>query len=374
MRRQLAISAAVGGLAYAGALAAPPGRVPLDGLAYALLALAALAIAFRWRAPVPVLAVTTVAVVVYIDRGYPGVVPAVPMMFALYAAVKQRHRAASVLAIVITVAVGFAGQLMATGRSAPAPDVFQGWFLLAGWMVAAGLTAEFARQREATVEAERRRAEFAERTREETARRRADAERLRIARELHDSLTHSISIIKVQAGVAVHLARKHDQPVPEALLAIQEASGDAMRELRATLEVLRDDHPSALQRLDALVAGARRGGLPVQLTVHGAARTLPAAVDQAAYRIIQEALTNTARHAGPAAASVELHYEDHQLGVRVQDTGSAADPVVPGVGLSGMRERVTALGGSLATGPMSGGGFAVHAVLPLPLPATGATS
>ena len=217
-------------------------------------------------------------------------------------------------------------------------------------------------------EAEQR-AEEAERTRDEAARRRAMEERLRIARELHDSLTHSISVIQVQAGVAEHLARKRGEEVPPALLAIQEAGTDAARELRATLSVLRsteDGDSSALCQLDSLVARARAAGLPVTVTVTGAERPLPPDVDRAAYRIVQEALTNVSRHAGLAHASVCLKYTPEALTVQVDDdgTGGGARTAGPGLGLMGMRERVSALGGRLHAGPQDGGGFRVRAELP----------
>ena len=219
------------------------------------------------------------------------------------------------------------------------------------------------------------RAEEAERTRDETARRRAVEERLRIARELHDSLTHSISVIQVQAGVAVHLARKRGEDVPPALLAIQEAGADATRELRATLSVLRDqDHygsedcdGSGLGQLDSLVARARSAGLPVSVTVTGARRLLPLDVDQAAYRIVQEALTNVSRHAGQTCASVHLQYAQNALTVQINDDGKGVSTMSagPGLGLIGMRERVSALGGRLHAGPREGGGFQVRAELPV---------
>jgi signal transduction histidine kinase len=227
------------------------------------------------------------------------------------------------------------------------------------------------------------RAEVAERTRDEAARRRAMEERLRIARELHDSLTHSISVIQVQAGVAVHLARKRGEDVPPALLAIQEAGADAVRELRATLGVLRseeDGDGSGLCQLDNLVARHRAAGLPVTLTVTGAERPLRPEADQAAYRIVQEALTNVSRHAGPALASVHLHYGPHTLSIQVEDDGAgpvagtgtgtstATRPPGPGLGLVGMRERVSALGGQLHAGPQDGGGFRVRAELPARAP------
>ena len=220
-----------------------------------------------------------------------------------------------------------------------------------------------------------RRADEAERTRDEAARRRAMEERLRIARELHDSLTHSISVIQVQAGVAVHLARKHDEDVPPALLAIQEASADATRELRATLGVLRsaeDGDGSGLSQLASLVARAQAAGLPVTVTVTGTQRPLPPEVDQAAYRIVQEALTNVSRHAGCACTSVHLHYTPETLSVQVNDdgqgtlstTGTSTRPSGPGLGLIGMRERVSALGGRLHAGARDDGGFQVRAELP----------
>jgi signal transduction histidine kinase len=222
-----------------------------------------------------------------------------------------------------------------------------------------------------------RRADEAERTKDEAARRRAMEERLRIARELHDSLTHSISVIQVQAGVAVHLSRKRGEDVPPALLAIQEAGADAVRELRATLGVLRseeDGDGSGLSQLDSLVARARAGGVPVTMTVTGAQRPLPPEVDQAAYRIVQGALTNVSRHAGHACASVHLHYTPETLSIQVDDDGNATvastgtRPSGPGLGLVGMRERVTALGGQLQAGPQGGGGFQVRAELPARAP------
>ena len=224
-----------------------------------------------------------------------------------------------------------------------------------------------------------RRAEEAERTREEAARRRAVEERLRIARELHDSLTHSISVIQVQAGVAVHLARKRGEDVPPWLLAIQEAGADAVRELRGTLGVLRsgqDGDGGGLGQLGGLVARARAAGLPVTVTVTGGQRPLPPGVGQAAYRIVQEALTNVSRHAGLAggggqvSAVVRLHYTPCTVSVQVDDdgTGTGTGPSGPGLGLAGMRERVSALGGRLQAGPRDGGGFRVRAELPVRAP------
>src|SRR5262245_58838213 len=158
-------------------------------------------------------------------------------------------------------------------------------FYAAGWVISAGVMVVTIRMWQLHLREVEQRADAAERTRDEAARRKAVEERLRIAREPHDSLTHSISVIQVQAGVAVHLARKRGEDVPPALLAIEEAGTDAARELRATLSVLRaeeDCDGSGLGHLDSLVARARAAGLPVTVTVTGAERPLPADVDQAA--------------------------------------------------------------------------------------------
>jgi signal transduction histidine kinase len=254
-------------------------------------------------------------------------------------------------------------------------------FYAAGWIISAGVMAVAGGMWQLHLREVEQRAEEAERTRDEAARRMAMEERLRIARELHDSLTHSISVIQVQAGVAVHLARKRGEDVPPALAAIQEAGADAARELRATLGVLRseeDGDGSGLGQLDSLVARARAAGLPVTVTVTGAQRPLPPEVDQAAYRIVQEALTNVSRHAGHACASVRLHYAPETLSVQVDDDGkgpvisagtsTGARPSGPGLGLVGMRERVSALGGQLQAGPQDDGGFRVRAELPARAP------
>ncbi len=259
-------------------------------------------------------------------------------------------------------------------------------FYAAGWVISAGVMVVASHVWRLHLREVEQRAEEAERTREEVARRRAVEERLRIARELHDSLTHSISVICVQSGVAVHLARKRGEEVSPALLAIQEASTDAARELRTTLAVLRseeDGDNSGLGHLDGLAARARAAGLPVTVSVTGSERPLPPEVDQAAYRIVQEALTNVSRHAGRATATVCLSYTPDTLEIRVDDdgvgiingasmikgTGNGHSATISpdagrGLGLIGMRERVTALGGRLHAGPRDGGGFQVRAEIP----------
>ena len=253
----------------------------------------------------------------------------------------------------------------------------------AGWIIAGVIAVVTGKLWQMHLREVEQRAEEAERTRDETAMRKVAEERLRIARELHDSLTHNISVIQVQSGVAVHLAGKRGEEAPPALLAIQEASADAARELRATLGVLRaaqDCDGSGLGQLDKLVGRTRAAGQPVSVTVSGAVRNLPADVDQAAYRIVQEALTNISRHAGEASAVVRLTYGKDMLTVQVDDDGdgdhegrhdsSGGNAAIgldagPGLGLVGMRERVAALGGRFHAGPRAPGGFRVRAELPL---------
>ncbi|MGW0483113.1 sensor histidine kinase [Nonomuraea sp. NPDC003214] len=326
-------------------------------------------VAWRW-APLPALLVSACGMLLYATQAQPTPPTAFPVLLCLFATIRSGHRvtgiAVSAVFLAGALAAGLAGD---TGK--PDQEIMQDTSLLVGWFVAAGVAATVSKHRQAFLEQAEQRAAEAERTREEVARRRAGEERLRIARELHDSLTHSISVIKVQAGVAIHLARKRGDEVPAALLAIQEASGDAIRELRATLDVLRESgvEPagSGLDLLDDLVERARRTGLTATVTLTGERRELPPDVDRAAYRIVQEALTNVSRHAGRAAALVRVDYRPGALIVQVDDDG-CADPdraPVPGNGLTGMRERVTALGGSLHAAPRPEGGFTVRAELPL---------
>jgi signal transduction histidine kinase len=204
-----------------------------------------------------------------------------------------------------------------------------------------------------------------------------DAERLRIARELHDVVAFSFATISVQAGVAAHLADERPDVATDALRSIKAISGEASRELRAILGVLRrtagaGDSPShGVAGLDALAATTTGAGLPTRVVVSGRARSLPPAVDRAAYRIVQEALTNALRHAGPASAVVSVRYESDGLVVEVLDDGRGPQlgdgELEPGGGhgIAGMRERALALGGELDAGSDPRGGFRVTASLPV---------
>jgi signal transduction histidine kinase len=203
-----------------------------------------------------------------------------------------------------------------------------------------------------------------------------DAERLHMARELHDIVAYSFATINVQAGVAAHVADDRPEQAAEALRAIQAISGEASRELRALLGMMRsvvrtEASPHGLARLDALAATTTSAGLPTRVVVSGTPRSLPPAVDRSAYRIAQEALTNALRHAGPATAVVTVRYEPDRLVVEVVDDGhgpmaSDAEPEPgSGHGITGMRERALALGGELDAGPRAAGGFRVRVSLPV---------
>jgi len=218
-----------------------------------------------------------------------------------------------------------------------------------------------------------------ERAREELARRAVVEERLRLARELHDVVAHAMSVIAVQSGVGAHVAASRPEEVGKALAAIEATSRGALEELRRLLGVLRHDNEvqasltpvPGLANLEGLLAEVGKAGLAVRLRVEGTPLQLPAGVDLSAYRIIQEALTNAVKHAGPARAQVTIGYRGQEVTVEVTDDGRGVVPPASdgrmgtGHGLIGMRERVAAFGGDLQVGPCPGGGFRVAARLPL---------
>jgi signal transduction histidine kinase len=246
-------------------------------------------------------------------------------------------------------------------------------------VLAAMWWGEAVRARRAYVAELRDRAERAERSREEEARRRVDEERLRIARELHDVVSHTIGVISVQAGVAAHLLHRRPDKAADSLAAIRQASDEALGELHAMLGVLRqgdgDGGPAplapapGLAELDALVAQAAGAGIEVKVAVEGEPRRLPSAVDLACYRVVQESLTNVVRHAGASRAEITVSHHTGQVVIEVTDDGRAVSSNGngngSGQGILGMRERARALGGSLEAGPRPGGGFRVRATLPL---------
>ncbi|MEU1303504.1 sensor histidine kinase [Streptomyces shenzhenensis] len=347
-------------------------RTP-DPLSLVLMTLGAAALVFRRSAPRSVLAVTGTATLVESITGDPRAPVAMCVVIALCTVAATTDRAT-------TWRVGLLAMTVLTGAAmlaGPLPWYAQENLAIIAWTGIGATAGDAIRSRRAVVRAIRERAERAERTREEEARRRVAEERLRIARDLHDVVAHHIALVNVQAGVAAHVMDKRPDQAKEALAHVREASRSALNELRATVGLLRQTgDPEAptepapgLSRLDELAGTFRNAGLPVEVAHAEHAGTLPAAVDLVAYRIIQEALTNVQKHAGPdAKAEVSVVRVGPLVEVTVLDDGATADGATTaggGHGLLGMRERVTALGGSLTTGPRYGGGFRVHAILPV---------
>jgi signal transduction histidine kinase len=360
--------------------------VPDPGPALLLVAVACLVLAWRHRAPVTVLIVSTAAVTVYSLLGFVNGAVLLAPVIALYTVATEVSVRRAITAAVLTLGI----LLTATAANNPFGHISGGAFDIIPFVVAAALFAGIAvANRRAYAASVRDRAE-------QDARRRLDEERLRIARELHDVVAHTMATINVQAGVAAHVLSTRPEAAAESLQAIKTASKEGLRELRAILNVLRqadDADPTqpapGTAQLASLIDGARRAGLETTFRVTGEPVPLPAAVDLAAYRIVQESLTNTIRHAGPATAAVWLGYHHDELRVEVTDTGRGPAPARTtaaaslatatglsggqagaagpggGHGLAGMRERAASVGGTVETGPGPAGGFRVAARLPL---------
>jgi signal transduction histidine kinase len=328
-----------------------PLRRPFDAGAAALVVIAALALIGRRRNPVAVLGVVFGATLLYLLIGYRDGPIWFPLIVAYYTAAVRGHR-------LVAAIFGVAGFLLFPRldfllRDGPAPSRIS-TLALAAWLLVLFGTAEIVRIR-------RERAAEAARMEEEEALRRASEERLRIARELHDALGHHLSLISVQAGVALHVNEALPEQARTSLAAIRDASKEALTELRSVLDILRQRGEAAPR-----FPGSR---LEVRTEVVGEERSLPYGIEAAAFRIVQEALTNVTRHAGRATTTVRLAYGDRDLTVQVDDDGRGATAGASadgsGRGIVGMRERVAALGGELEAGPRPEGGFRVRAVLPL---------
>ena len=356
----------VAGTAGAAHSHAATGR-PYEPLAWGLLVLSAAGLLLRRRSAVAALVATAVPVWVYLALGYPRGPVYLAVIGALVGALARGQRVAAWVALAVGYPMFVWVAPLVAGQPPPQPATAVG---TAAWLVACAAVVELVKSR-------RERAVEFRRTRAEESRRRAGEQRMAIARELHDVLAHHISLISVQAGVALHLMDEQPEQARTALTAIRQASRESLGELRSVLELLRhgadgaDGAPRApapgLDALDALVERTSAAGLPVTVEVTGTARPLPAAVGLAAYRIVQEALTNVTRHAGrPVTATVRLDYAPDQLTVEVTDDGpGAGDSSGTGSGLLGMAERAAALGGQLDAGPRPGGGFRVAARLPV---------
>ncbi|MET8559883.1 histidine kinase [Streptomyces flaveolus] len=383
-----ALAAGVLGCMVAGSFAAPQGHHGLTWgvrtpavLSVLLMLAGAAALVFRRRVPKTVLAVTGTVSLVECVTGDPRAPVAMSAVIALFTVAATTDRSTTWRLGLLTMTLLTAAAMLA----GPLPWYAQENLGVLAWTGIGATAGDAVRSRRAVVQAIRDRAERAERTREEEARRRVAEERLRIARDLHDVVAHHIALVNVQAGVAAHVMDRRPDQAKEALAHVREASRSALDELRATVGLLRQSgDPEAptepapgLGRLEELADTFRSAGLPVSVARADQGTELPAAVDLAAYRIVQEALTNVRKHAGPdAEAEVSVVRVGTNVEVTVLDDGPGKPgaPVpapgrAPGAGgghgLLGMRERVTALGGTLTTGPRYGGGFRVHAILPV---------
>ncbi|MFE9877301.1 sensor histidine kinase [Streptomyces sp. NPDC005784] len=345
-----------------------------DALGWSLLIAAHIPVIWRRRAPLAAFLALVACVAPYHALDFNHNAPLLVSMTALFTVAATGRPLRSLVigtgVVGIMLVVKF-GQGTAEGTQA---------LRVTGWIVSfivLGVCVRVHRQYFASVV---ERAERAERTREEEARRRVAEERLRIARDLHDLLAHSITLIGVQTSVAAHVLaadpdRLDRKAVAKALEDISETCRSARGELRTTLEVLRDsehggsDGRGPLPGLDGvpdLVAAARSAGARVETPAALRADGVPSAVGAAGYRIVQEALTNAVRHAGPGVSvRVDLSTDGWALRVTVTDDGIGDAGGPPGFGLVGMRERARSVGGTVETGTWEGGGFAVVAVLPL---------
>lgn len=336
-------------------------RVEVDALAFALVAGSALGLFFRRTAPLAALAITTSATALYFGLGY----PAGPVFFAICFLMVEvalwlptRLSLIACSAAVVTVIGSEAIGRMVDGGSLSGFAPYLGW-LLVPWAVGAVKRARRdSRTQQLSERAQQRRYE----------------ERLAVVREVHDVVGHGLAVINLQAGVALHVLDRRPEQAEIALTAIKQASKDSLDELRATLAVFRNADGAAplrpmpgLHDLPDLVSSVRVGGLTADLSISGEPHSIPSSVDLAAYRIVQESLTNVVRHARASYVTVTVDYGQDAISVRVVDDGKGPIPGPDaGQGVTGMRERATSLGGNLSAGGGESGGFAVEAWLPLP--------
>jgi signal transduction histidine kinase len=345
---------------------APQFRAP-DATLYGLLVLGCVPYAMRRRAPMVVLVAASLPVLAIISQGYSSAVIGSGLFLAAYTVAAQcsmrATTAAGVYVAMLLVAVWIVvPRSMSFGELATNVALFAGAITL-------GLAAATRRENAALL---RERAELAERARAEHARHAANAERLRLARDLHDIVAHSLAVISVQAGVGAHVIDRDPDEAKASLLAVSERSSEALAEIRRILGALRDEDDLSgtqevgLADVTGLAAEFSEAGLPVTVHWTGRPSGVPPLVDRTGYRIVQESLTNTLRHAGPARCDVHVTYQPKAILLEIVDDGAglAASATGTGHGLNGMRERVAAIAGSLENGPRPGGGYRVAARLP----------
>ena len=325
--------------------------------------LATVPLAWRRRWPLPVLGLVFLGAVLSENRGSPLVEITAAAIAAYSVGAHEQRR---LLGFGVLIAMAFVILLVFGGQLPPLPD-FAGPFVvvLPLWLAGNGI-----RQSRIRSEVMAERAGALERDKELNLKLAQDEERARLARELHDVVAHSVSVMVVQAGAARQVVEQTPDRALAALLAVEETGRDAMRELRQILGVLGAteadfDPQPGLGQLDALVQVVRDAGLPVELNVAGLVRPLPPGLELTAYRVVQEALTNALKHSGMAATRVAVEYRPSELKVEVLSNGNAgATTSGEGRGLRGMKERVALLGGRMEAGPGVEGGYSVRAWLP----------
>src|SRR4051794_21399481 len=335
----------------------------LDVLGYALIGLAGASLALCRRRPEAAVGIVTAVLGTFLLRHYVGGPVFVTGWISLFFLSWRSTRRAAVIGAVVLCFV-----LIVTGIIGGA-DALLLHLVFVGWSAAAIFLGDAMRNRRGYLTELEQRARYLEHTREEQAGRRVAEDRLRIARDLHDSVAHAMATINVQAGAAAHVVDRQPAAAKDALTVIQRASAEVLDELTAMLRLLRDDSEGldraptpGVEAVAELVASMSDAHLPVTLQQDGALDAIPSPVGTAAYRIVQESLTNVVRHGGSAPTVVTVRVADHRLTVEVTDagpgeTGSASN----GMGIRGMRERAEATGGSLHAGPGAEGGFAVRA-------------
>jgi signal transduction histidine kinase len=345
-----------------------PGPRHLDWLGAALLVAAAVPLVARERWPLGVLAMNVAASIPFHANDFSHVAVAPTTMVALFAVAAQGSRRRTLLLGAAVLGIVAVGIFVVPHQEAPTPLAVLG---VVGWILVALVAGEALRLHRAYLAEAIDRAERAERSRDQEARRQVAEERLRIAHDLHDLLAHSITAIQVQAGVAAHLLAE-GQAGPARLAGVLEAitaaCDDARGELTATVGALSERGPLPnLDQLRTLAEPAEAAGVTVEFAVRGARRPLPPAVQLVAYRIVQEALTNIAKHATARHAEITLDYRPDRLDLTVTDDGTGADDGSRphGFGIRGMAERAAAIGGQAHAGACQGG-FRVTATLPVP--------
>ncbi|NDL59105.1 sensor histidine kinase [Phytoactinopolyspora mesophila] len=352
-------------------------------LGLVLLVLSGAVLAARRRWPAVVFVVTASISLTYFAIGFPDGPGWLSLFIAIYTLTAYGDGRRSLRIAAGGIAVLATGWLVAAADIEPEAAI--GWvFFRIGASIMAAALGESIRSRRVIAAEAVDRAERAERGREEEAVRRVNAERIRIAREVHDTVAHAIAIINVQAGVTAHVLDKRPERVRETLLTIEQTSAQALQEMRAVLGVLCDADDArapkpGLDQVEALTAMARESGLDLKLEMTSPPVPLPSAVDSAAYRILQESVTNVIRHAGGARVTISVRFDEESLELRVTDNGPGAGDwpgggvrhnqpdglSTTGRGIIGMRQRCELLGGHLDVGPRPGGGFEVRASLPL---------